>query len=47
MLSGHDDIRTLTKEDVRALDLDTAAICGIKHVGIDDYYPEYWRKIER
>jgi glutamate synthase domain-containing protein 2 len=46
MLSGHDDIRTLTKEDVRALDLDTAAICGIKHVGIEDYYPEYWGKIE-
>jgi len=46
MLSGHNDIRTLSKEDVRALDLDTAAICGIKHVGIDDYYPDYWRKIE-
>lgn len=46
MLSGHDDISTLTKEDVRALDLDTAAICGIKFIGTEEYYPEYWRKLE-
>ena len=46
MLSGHDDIATLTKEDIRSLDLDTSAICGIKLIGMEDYYPEQWRRIE-
>jgi len=46
MLSGHDTIKTLTKEDIRALDRETAAICGIKLVGLEDYYPSSWREIE-
>jgi glutamate synthase domain-containing protein 2 len=46
MLSGHSETRSLTKEDIRALDLNTAAICGIKLIGMEDYWPEYWRKIE-
>jgi len=46
MLSGHDDISTLTKEDIRAMDLDTAAITGIKLIGIEEYYPDYWRERE-
>lgn len=46
MLSGHDDIATLTKEDVRAMDLDTAAITGIKLIGMEEYYPDYWRERE-
>lgn len=44
MLSGHDTIKTLSKEDLRALDLNTAAITGLKLVGLEDYYPEQWKK---
>jgi hypothetical protein len=46
MLSGHSETRSLTKEDIRALDLNTAAICGIKLIGMEDYWPEYWKKLE-
>lgn len=33
MLSGHDDIRQLSKEDLRALDVNVAAITGVKMLG--------------
>lgn len=33
MLSGHDDIRQLSREDLRALDVNVAAITGVKLVG--------------
>lgn len=33
MLSGHDDIKQLSKEDLRALDVNVAAITGVKLLG--------------
>jgi len=33
MLAGHDDIHELSKEDLRALDLNVAAMTGVKFVG--------------
>ena len=36
MLSGHGDIRELSKEDLRALDLNAAAMTGVKLAGLDD-----------
>ena len=33
MLSGHDDIRQLSREDLRALNINTAAITGVKLIG--------------
>jgi glutamate synthase domain-containing protein 2 len=46
MLSGHDDIRQLSKEDLRALDINTAAMTGIKLAGFDNYFPKDWEKFE-
>jgi glutamate synthase domain-containing protein 2 len=46
MLSGHDDIRQLSKEDLRALDINTAAMTGIKLAGFDNYFPKDWKKFE-
>jgi glutamate synthase domain-containing protein 2 len=50
MLSGHDDVAALSEEDLRALDLDTAAITGLKLIGFerrlpwwDDGQPAYGR----
>lgn len=42
MLSGHADIRELSKEDLRALDLNTAAITGLKLIGLEDHFPKSW-----
>lgn len=42
MLSGHDSIKTLSIEDLRATDLNTAALSGIKLAGLDDFYPAGW-----
>ncbi|RLG52117.1 MAG: FMN-binding glutamate synthase family protein, partial [Thermoproteota archaeon] len=39
MLSGHDDIHQLSKEDLRALDINVAAITGVKLVGSEKIYP--------
>ena len=36
MLSGHGDIGELSKEDLRALDLNAAAMTGVKLAGLDD-----------
>jgi hypothetical protein len=33
MLSGHGDIQELSTEDLRAMDINTAAISGLKLVG--------------
>lgn len=41
MLSGHDDIRDLSTEDLRALDLNTAAITGLKLIGYERALP-WW-----
>lgn len=41
MLSGHDDIRDLSAEDLRALDLNTAAITGMKLIGFERRLP-WW-----
>jgi glutamate synthase domain-containing protein 2 len=41
MLSGHSDVRELSEEDLRALDVDTAAITGLKLVGYERPLP-WW-----
>jgi glutamate synthase domain-containing protein 2 len=41
MLSGHDDIRDLSEEDLRAMDLNTAAITGLKLIGYERRLP-WW-----
>lgn len=41
MLSGHSDIQELSEEDLRALDVDTAAITGLKLVGYERALP-WW-----
>jgi glutamate synthase domain-containing protein 2 len=41
MLSGHNDIRDLSEEDLRAMDLDTAAITGLKLIGYERKLP-WW-----
>jgi len=45
MLSGHDDIRNLSEEDLRAMDLNTAAISGLKLIGYERRLP--WWEDER
>ncbi len=41
MLSGHNDIHDLSAEDLRALDLNTAAITGLKLIGFERQLP-WW-----
>lgn len=41
MLSGHDDIADLSEEDLRALDVNTAAITGLKLIGYERRLP-WW-----
>jgi glutamate synthase domain-containing protein 2 len=41
MLSGHSDVKELSEEDLRALDVDTAAITGLKLVGYERPLP-WW-----
>ncbi len=41
MLSGHDDIKNLSEEDLRAMDLNTAAITGLKLIGYERRLP-WW-----
>ncbi len=41
MLSGHDDIKDLSEEDLRAMDYDTAAITGLKLIGYERRLP-WW-----
>jgi len=45
MLSGHDDIKQLSEEDLRALDINTAAITGLKLVGYERRLP-WWEQHE-
>jgi glutamate synthase domain-containing protein 2 len=45
MLSGHGDIRELGTEDLRAMEINTAAITGLKLVGYERALP--WWEIER
>ena len=44
MLSGHDAIRDLSEEDLRALDLNTAAITGLKLIGYERRLP-WWDNV--
>ncbi len=39
MLSGHESIQTLSSEDLRAMDLNTAALTGLKLAGVDRPLP--------
>jgi hypothetical protein len=39
MLSGHSAIRDLSTEDLRAMDLNTAALTGLKLAGYDRPLP--------
>jgi glutamate synthase domain-containing protein 2 len=41
MLSGHDDIKDLSEEDLRALEFNTAAITGLKLIGYERRLP-WW-----
>jgi len=43
MLSGHDDIHQLSKEDLRALDINVAAITGVKLAGLEEQVLEKWK----
>jgi len=45
MLSGHDSIRTISLEDIRALDLNTAAMTGVKMAGLERCFPEHWNDL--
>ncbi|MFX0124656.1 MAG: FMN-binding glutamate synthase family protein, partial [Candidatus Hodarchaeota archaeon] len=46
MLSGHKSIRDLTREDLRALTIDAAAITGVKLAGLDHPYPQIWEEVQ-
>lgn len=46
MLSGHDNLRTITIDDIRALDLNTAAMTGAKLAGLERSFPESWEKFD-
>jgi glutamate synthase domain-containing protein 2 len=46
MLSGHDDIKDLSEEDLRAMDLNTAAITGLKLIGYERSLP-WWENGQR
>lgn len=46
MLSGHDDIKELSEEDLRAMDYETAAITGLKLIGYERRLP-WWEMDER
>jgi hypothetical protein len=39
MLSGHDDIRDLSEEDLRAMEPNLAAITGLKLIGYEQRLP--------
>ena len=41
MLTGHASVHDLSEEDLRALDLDTAAITGLKLIGFERRLP-WW-----
>ena len=45
MLCGHADIRELEPEDLRALDLDTVAMTGLKLVGYERQFPQAWEGV--
>ena len=38
MLAGKSDIHRLTKEDLRALTIDTSAITGVKLIGLESTF---------
>ncbi|MFX0094417.1 MAG: FMN-binding glutamate synthase family protein, partial [Candidatus Hodarchaeota archaeon] len=44
MLSGHKSIKELSREDLRALSLDAAAITGVKLAGLERSYPKLWEE---
>jgi glutamate synthase domain-containing protein 2 len=43
MLSGHDDVRQLSEEDLRATDFNAAAVTGLKLVGYERKLP-WWEE---
>ncbi|MDH7508499.1 MAG: glutamate synthase-related protein [Methanomassiliicoccales archaeon] len=42
MLSGHDRLDTISADDLRAIDLNTAAMTGIKLAGLEKVFPQSW-----
>ena len=42
---GHRSLAEFSREDVRAVTLEAAALAGVKLAGIDDYFPATWKKI--
>jgi len=44
MLSGHTSIKELSREDLRAITVDAAAITGVKLIGIEDYVLPQWER---
>lgn len=45
MLTGKGDIRKLSKEDLRALNINVAAITGVKLIGLGEYISKDWKSI--
>ncbi|MEM3058894.1 MAG: glutamate synthase-related protein [Methanomassiliicoccales archaeon] len=46
MLSGHDCLETISPEDLRAIDLNTAAITGVKLAGLEKAFPSTWETFD-
>jgi len=40
---GYSSIKDLSREDLRAITLEAAAMAGVKLAGLEDYIPEYWK----
>lgn len=40
---GYSSIKDLSREDLRAITLEAAAMAGIKLAGLEDYIPEHWK----
>lgn len=47
MLSGHSSLRTISIEDLRAIDLNTSAITGARMAGLERPFPEAWENFDR
>lgn len=45
MLSGHGSLKTISVEDLRAIDLNTAAMTGVKLAGLEETFPSVWKKL--
>jgi glutamate synthase domain-containing protein 2 len=47
MLSGHESLSTIGLEDIRALDLNTAAMTGVKMAGLEKTFPSSWEEYDK